>query len=86
MHHYFILGTKFNTKTQTISLEATVNFTDGKLGNSYEDPFCVGQNSYAQVQYNHNFTEINQKTHMKIHSVWDKTHMLRYSIIIILQK
>lgn len=43
------IGTKFNTKTQNISLEATVNFTDGKVGNSYEDPFCVGQNSYAQL-------------------------------------
>lgn len=44
------LGSKFTTKTtQNISMEATVNFTEGLTTNSYEDPFCKGQNSYAQV-------------------------------------
>ncbi|XP_071162634.1 AP-5 complex subunit mu-1-like [Mytilus edulis] len=62
------IGSKFTTKTtQNISMEATVNFTDGQTTNSYEDPFCKGQNSYAQLffkvpEFTHSGCYIDPKT------------------------
>lgn len=61
------IGTKFNVKTPIISLDASVSFTDNKQSNLYDDPFCIGQNSYAQLffkvpEFTHSGCYIDPKT------------------------
>lgn len=61
------VGQKFPTKSLTISLEATVNFTDSKTPATHEDAFCVGQNSYAKLffklpDFTHSGCQIDPKS------------------------
>ena len=47
----FSTGTRFPAKTLEVMLKATVYFSkyEASPGNRFDEQFCIGSNSYAQV-------------------------------------
>ncbi|XP_033109120.1 AP-5 complex subunit mu-1-like isoform X2 [Anneissia japonica] len=64
------IGQKFPSRSLEVSLQATIKFgdiDDSQATNMYDDPFCVGLNSYAQIffkilDYTHSRCDIDQRS------------------------